>query len=296
MPIDDLQTVESAALALGVSARQVRRLAGAGTLTRVAPNLVERRSVERYLSSQRAGRTRAWSAGTAWAAVALLDGGDAPWMGETQRSRLRGSLRKVKTSSELVVRCRDRARLMTFTGHPSAVDRLRRRVVPSNPVLLGLTSVPGDHVDGYVSSTDVETVVASLALTPDANGALALRVDMVRLEGGTQALRRTVDAHLEIVSGAPSVISVPGALGALVLEAAAYICDSRDRDRHLFDAAVLLACIQDPFAERDGFAGSGRRRIAALAKALTHEHPAWRALPDEHRASARSALQIQSMG
>ena len=67
--------------------------------------------------------------------------------------------------------------------------------------------------------------------------------DMVRIEGGSQALRRTVNAVLDINSGERTVVSVPSPLGAVVLKAAAYTSDRRDHDRHLFDAVALLANI-----------------------------------------------------
>lgn len=41
---------------------------------------------------------------------------------------------------------------------------------------------------------------------------------MVRIEGGTQALRRTINARLQIVPGTITTISVPGAFGALILK------------------------------------------------------------------------------
>ncbi len=115
---------------------------------------------------------------------------------------------------------------------------------------------------------------------------------MGRIEGGTQALRRTINARLEVATGKPTSISVPSAFGALVLKAAAYTTDSHDRDRHLFDAAALLACIDDPFAECEDFSGSDRRRLATLHKALPEGHPAWRQLPEAHRANAEAALRI----
>ena len=118
--------------------------------------------------------------------------------------------------------------------------------------------------------------------------------DMVRIEGGTQALRRTINARLEITTGKTTSISVPSPFGALILKAAAYTTDSRDRDRHLFDAAALLACIDDPFAEREDFSGSDRRRLATLQKAIPEGHPAWRQLPQNHRATAEAALRILS--
>ena len=116
--------------------------------------------------------------------------------------------------------------------------------------------------------------------------------EMIRIEGGTQALRRTVNARLEIVPDTLTAISVPRPFGALILKTAAYMTDSRDRERHLFDAASLLACIDDPFAERAEFTGSDRRRIATLVAHLTASHRAWRALPQDHRTQAELTLNI----
>jgi hypothetical protein len=116
--------------------------------------------------------------------------------------------------------------------------------------------------------------------------------DMVRMEGGTQALRRTVNARLQIVGGTRSTVSVPRPFGALILKAAAFITDSRDRGRHLFDAVALLACIDDPYAEREDFTGSDRGRIAMLVSHLGQSHAAWRSLPEEHRIQAQLALDI----
>lgn len=99
--------------------------------------------------------------------------------------------------------------------------------------------------------------------------------EMIRIEGGTQALRRTVNARVEIVPGTTAWISVPRPFGALILKAAAYTTDSRDRERHLFDAAALLACIDDPLATR-----------------LDMDHPAWRALPEDHRTQAQLTLDL----
>lgn len=116
--------------------------------------------------------------------------------------------------------------------------------------------------------------------------------DMVAVPGGTQALRRTVNARVEIETGNHTTVSVPRPFGALHLKIAAYLADSRDRDRHLYDAAALLACIEDPFADREGFAGSDGRRLRELVKALPSEHPAWRTLPAGARNDAEAALRI----
>lgn len=118
--------------------------------------------------------------------------------------------------------------------------------------------------------------------------------DMVRIEGGTQALRRTVNARLEIEPGALTTVSVPGPFGALVLKAAAYRADTRDRDRHLRDAVVLLACIDDPFAERAGFAGSDRSRLQTLRTRLTPDELSWTVLSGQDLVDAKTSLEILS--
>lgn len=116
--------------------------------------------------------------------------------------------------------------------------------------------------------------------------------EMVRIEGGTQALRRTINARLEIEIGAVTTVSVPGSFGALILKAAAYKTDSRDRDRHLRDAVVLLACIDDPFAEREGFTGSDRSRLQTLRNHLTPDDISSTVLSGQPRVDAAAALEI----
>jgi len=118
---------------------------------------------------------------------------------------------------------------------------------------------------------------------------------MFEVEGGTQALSRVMTHRVERDHGDVVTLSVPDELGALVLKGAAYSVDRRDRDRHLFDAAVLAACITDHAAELDRLAGSDRRRLRALSEALTdHTHPAWLALNPLHRVAGQDTLRILS--
>ena len=115
--------------------------------------------------------------------------------------------------------------------------------------------------------------------------------DLVQVEGGTQALRRTVLAELQITGSEPTTISVPDAFGALILKAAAHMVDARDRDRHLTDAAVLLACV-DPFEERSP-SGSDRSRLLHLQRNLGDATaPAWLPLPEDARRNGQAALDI----
>lgn len=115
--------------------------------------------------------------------------------------------------------------------------------------------------------------------------------DLVQVSGGTQALRRTVRAELEISGSTRATISVPDAFGALILKAAAHKTDTRDRERHLTDAAVLLACV-DPFEERTP-SGSDRSRLLHLREHLADvTAPAWLLLPEGARRNGQAALDL----
>jgi len=75
-------------------------------------------------------------------------------------------------------------------------------------------------------------------------------------------------AQLQITPGRTTTVSVPSPFGAVILKAAAYHTDSRDKERHLQDAALLLAVIEDPYAEREPFTGSDGSRIQTLVRGL----------------------------
>jgi predicted nucleotidyltransferase len=153
--------------------------------------------------------------------------------------------------------------------------------------------VRGDSNVDLVASADQEIIDVLRADHPAPTVVEALRGrEMIAIDGGTQALRRTINARLKIVPDTVSTVSVPGPFGALVLKAAAYRTDSRDPERHLRDAAALLACIADPFAEREDYAGSDRRRLLSLQRVLDDERPAWLPLPADVREEAQAALRI----
>jgi hypothetical protein len=115
--------------------------------------------------------------------------------------------------------------------------------------------------------------------------------DLVQVAGGTQARRRTALAELEITGTARTTICVPDAFGALILKAAAHRADTRDRDRHLSDAAVLLACV-DPFEDRTP-SGSDRSRLHHLRTHLADPTaPAWLLLPEAARRNGQAALDL----
>lgn len=164
-----------AARALGVTVQHVRRLADSGDLVRVARGLIDRDSLESYIAGRHGGRTRVWSEHTAWAAVAMLSGVYVDWLGPTQASRLRASLRAITDPADLVTQTRDRASLKTYQGHPSALRRLLDELVTVDTTGLGLVGATTDSVDGYLGVDSLDSAVGFFGLQADPTGNVTLR-------------------------------------------------------------------------------------------------------------------------
>jgi hypothetical protein len=123
---------------------------------------------------------------------------------------------------------------------------------------------------------DVETVDVMVAdhLPPKWHPEV-LRRKVFAVPGGTSALRKTVNCEVDTGEGVV-ILSIPDVLGALVLKGAAYVQDSRDRGRHLDDAAVLACAATDPVADRARMIGNDRKRIQALWRVLQdRDHRSW---------------------
>lgn len=172
--------VPEAARLLGVSPRQVQHLARAGELQVVARGLVDRASVERHLAARQGSRRRAWSERTAWAAVALLSGRPAKWLGESQRSRLRATLRGL-TADELLSRTRDRGRAGWYVGHSSTTTRLRRDIVDTSAGAIMLGLAEADRLNGYVVAADLAGITTRHALVSAPDGRIVLRATTMDL-------------------------------------------------------------------------------------------------------------------
>ncbi|MFD0807764.1 hypothetical protein ACFQ0K_16855 [Nocardioides caeni] len=176
-----LLAVSEAAERLGVSTRQVQHLVARGELRSLARGVVDEMSVERLLAVRRGSHTRAWAEATAWAAVGLLSGREARWLGQSQRSRLRGRLRRLG-AEELVERARGRASVSRYVAHRSAEERLRAELVDtsSTPARLGLAAT--NAIDGYLATTDVKAVVSRHGLMRDDTGSVTLRATSMDLD------------------------------------------------------------------------------------------------------------------
>jgi len=117
---------------------------------------------------------------------------------------------------------------------------------------------------------------------------------------GEQAIRRRDTYRLEFPGGAEVEIGVPDEFGALVAKGAAWLADRRDRERHLDDAAVLLACVDDA-SELDyaSVSSNDRKRIRALTAELANAtHLSWVNLdePDRRRGMLNLKLISQALG
>lgn len=114
--------------------------------------------------------------------------------------------------------------------------------------------------------------------------------EFLEIDGGQQASKRS--AQLE-AQGCEVPMLIPDQLGALVLKGAAYLVDSRDKDRHLQDAAALAATITDHAGERARLTGSDPKRIRALSDGLSApNHPAWLALTSPQRTAGQDTFRL----
>ncbi len=174
-------TAADAAEHLQVSQRQVRRLANDGVLviTRVVGRtlLLDAASVHHLVGRVR-HNGRPWTPATAWAALALLSGLNAPWMDSAALSRLRHRLRAAH-APEVAWLARGRARVHHMQGWgrddglvPTGVSALRN---PEVAARFGLS--PSERgADGYVAAADFTDTVTKLGLVEDLEGDITVRV------------------------------------------------------------------------------------------------------------------------
>jgi hypothetical protein len=168
-------TTKQTADRIGVSVRHVQRLVAGGDLVAIGTDRIDAESVAHWLAQREGSRLRAWEEPTAWAAVALLEGSPAPWLGQSQRSRLRGALAGA-TGAELAARARNRADVHRFHAHPKAIDRLARDVIESGATrgIGGLTAA-SDQLDGYLEDSALHRLVTRYRLETDPGGRITLR-------------------------------------------------------------------------------------------------------------------------
>ncbi|WP_024796117.1 hypothetical protein [Tomitella biformata] len=176
-------TSAEAAEVLGVSSRQVARLVAGGQVLRTRTVgrtfLLDEASVRR-VQRESAGSGRAWAEPTCWAALAVLSGQPAQWLGPSARTRLAHRLRKAG-AGDLAAATRRRAVAHRFAGRPGILPELREYVVASGRDAAWASNDrfrlagPSEIAEGYAHVENIPMIVAEFALAPDPGGNIVLR-------------------------------------------------------------------------------------------------------------------------
>lgn len=140
----------------------------------------------------------------------------------------------------------------------------------------------------------VDVLVADHLPKGRASTAKVNRWPMMEIAGGAQAIERKMELSL-VHSGGVSKLLIPDLLGALILKAAAYCADRRDRHRHLEDVALLASFMDDHKEALSRLHGSDRKRLRAVSAALADSNDsAWLKLNQERRNAGQLTLHILS--
>lgn len=153
----------------------------------------------------------------------------------------------------------------------------------------------GNAVHRFTRGDDLVDVMVADHLAPSHVPQVSGR-KLFQVPAGTSALRKTLNCTIEREGESSLTFSIPDVLGALVLKSAAFKEDSRDRGRHLDDAALLACTVENPSSEAERLEGGGDRgRIQLLARVLEDaSHRSWQLLPEDIREYGRHALAVMS--
>lgn len=159
----------------------MQHLVTRGELRSLARGVIDETSVERLLAVRGGSHRRAWAEATAWGAIALLSGGDASWIGESQRPRLKARLRALN-AAEFIERTRERADVTHYAAHASTGERLLDEPVHTSDKAGQIGLAATNSVDGYLAASDVAGVVSRHGLIRDDDGQVTLRATTMDLE------------------------------------------------------------------------------------------------------------------
>lgn len=203
----DFMSTAEASRQLGVSARQVQRLAANGTIAQVGSvgrvKLLDARSIQQ-LKIQKAGRGRPWTQESIALALQLLSTGKATTGTSVEQSRTRKRLERI-TAEGLVQAMRRRAAVRRYRASESFLDQVTQGVTLTGTSAIdadselahdfGLAGKLDRSVDGYISEKQAKQLIRSTHLVEDATGNVTLRVtDMkVLLEGRFKSLVVALD-------------------------------------------------------------------------------------------------------
>lgn len=179
---------------------------------------------------------------------------------------LRGRVTSVRPTTDVDVLLNLEAAAMSVAAVAGALQRLGLR--PTEPHGPFHRFTRGDDV-------------VDMMVTNRAGGARWKSRPVMRAPGATLALQNP-DIYIVEVDGRSVRIAVPQTPAAIVLKAAAYKNDQRDRGRHLEDLVVLLAADTSQTFGYSSIPTTQRRHLHPAADALADPgHPAWQVI-DEH--------------
>jgi hypothetical protein len=201
----DVLSSAEAGRQLGISVRQVQRLALSGALTQVGTvgrtKLIDAGSVQR-VKAQGLRRGRPWSTKTIAAALDLLAQGDTTRLSSIERKRLRGRLATM-SAEDLVRATRFRADVRRYRASASFLDRVRSELALTGAAAIdndiavasefGLARSANVTVEGYVDSKAADRLIRACHLVEDARGNVTLRVTAIDSLQTTNAIAVALD-------------------------------------------------------------------------------------------------------
>ncbi|MFD6142386.1 hypothetical protein [Promicromonospora sp. NPDC060271] len=85
------------------------------------------------------------------------------------------------SSTGLVERARNRAKVVRYVGHPAGVERVRAEIVDTSGAAAALGLAAANVVDGYVTLDDLNRIAARHGLVREAGGRFVLRATSMDL-------------------------------------------------------------------------------------------------------------------
>ena len=173
-------TTREAGDRLGVTQVSIRQLINTGQLCAVGTAgrtiLLDRSSVER-LAAAGTRRGRAWTARTAWAALALLSGQNPSWISPPEKSRLRSNLRRLDADT-ICILARNKDTTIRYRATPDGLAALNNHLIASGASALRDETIAdtfgmsggGSGAEGYVMAGDAGALANAFGLVEDPSG------------------------------------------------------------------------------------------------------------------------------
>jgi excisionase family DNA binding protein len=182
-------TTRDASERLGITQVSVRQLINKGQLTSLGTAgrtlLIDRSSVER-LAAAGTRRGRAWTAKTAWAALAMLSGQNPTWISSSEKSRLKSRLRELDADAVCIL-ARKKDRTLRYRATPDVLIALSDHLIASGASAMreeatsetfGM-AVGGGIAEGYVMAGDAQALADAFGMVEDPDGnAIIHEVDL----------------------------------------------------------------------------------------------------------------------